>query len=271
MNVFAASPDTADREALARYADGLTAVAAGLGTAPGDARWDDDAFAAKLELLAREQVHTVGVTFGCPPASGVDALHAADVRVAVTVTGVDEALIAASRGADLVVVQGSEAGGHQGTFDPRVRNDNTLVDALHAVRAAVSLPIVAAGGVGNRRDAQAALSAGADAVQVGTALLCSDESGASALHRAALLNRRFDRTELTRAFSGRWARGLTNRFVRDHRDAPSGYPQVHHMTKPIRSAAAASGDDQTVNLWAGTAWREVRTGPAGDIVRALAP
>jgi nitronate monooxygenase len=114
------------------------------------------------------------------------------------------------------------------------------------------------------------LHAGAAAVQIGTALLCTPEAGTNSVHREALLSGRYERTIVTRAFSGRWARGLANGFARAHPDAPDGYPQVHYLTKPLRAAAVAAGDPEVPNLWAGTAWQQVRAEPAATIVRDIA-
>jgi nitronate monooxygenase len=215
-------------------------------------------------------VHTDSFTFGCPSAADVARLHSAGVRVAVTVTDADEAHTAAEAGADSLIVQGTEAGGHQGAFANAEPNRTPLREALTAVRGAVDLPLVAAGGIMSAADAAAAFEAGAVAVQLGTALLCAPEAGTSAPYRAALLEHRYADTVITRAFSGRWARGLANRFAVEHPDAPRGYPQVHHLTRPLRAAATKSGDPDVPNLWAGTGWRTVRSESAADVVARVA-
>jgi nitronate monooxygenase len=137
------------------------------------------------------------------------------------------------------------------------------------VRAAVGLPLIAAGAVSDAAAVTSVLAAGAEAAQVGTALLRTDESGARQLHKDALGAARFTETKLTRAFTGRYARALVNDFVRDHEDAPDGYPAIHHLTAPIRAAAAAAGDAERLNLWAGTGWRTARTGPVADAISGL--
>lgn len=269
VNVFVPGPDEADDAAVANYAAELQPEVDRLGVALGEPRWDDDGYPAKLDVLTGSGVHTVSFTFGCPGADDVRRLHRAGIRVAVTITTRDEAERAADAGADALVVQGTEAGGHQGTFDPSTPNRTTLLDALRAVRT-LGLPLVAAGGIMTGDDAHEAMDAGAIAVQVGTALLCTPEAGTSATHRAALLDHRYDDTVITRAFSGRWARGLANRFAREHADAPAGYPQLHHLTRPLRAAATRNGDPDVPNLWAGTGWRAIRTRPAREIVTAIA-
>ena len=113
------------------------------------------------------------------------------------------------------------------------------------------------------------LDAGAEAAAVGTVLLRTDEAGTSPVPRAALADPAYQQTVMTRAFTGRPARALPNGFVRRHPDAPTGYPEVHHLTRPIRAAAFQAGDADRVNLWAGTGWRQAPTGPAGQVIRSL--
>lgn len=270
VNLFVPSANDADAGVIAAYAATLEPEAQRLGAALGDPRWEDDAYDAKLELLAELGVHTVSTTFGCPSAEVVARLHAAGSQVAVTVTSVDEARVAADAGADSLIVQGTEAGGHQGTFLSPEPNRTALLDALAAIAAAVDLQLIATGGIGSAGAAQAAREAGASAVQVGTALLLCPEAATSAVYRAALRERRYADTTITRAFTGRWARGLANRFAREHPDAPSGYPQVNHLTRPLRAAATKAGDPDIPNLWAGTGWREITAEPAGDVIRRIA-
>jgi nitronate monooxygenase len=269
VNVFVPGSKDADETAIAAYAEGLAPVAARLGVAPGEPRWDDDAYEAKLDLLERAGVHTVSFTFGCPTPEIVNRLHQAEISVAVTVTTREEAEQAAAAGADTFVVQGTEAGGHQGTFDGLVPNRTPLADALAAIKP-LDIPMIAAGGIASPRSVRAALQAGAVAVQIGTALLCTPEAGTSSPYRRALLDMRYNHTTLTRAFSGRWARGLANRFALDHTDAPAGYPQIHHLTRPLRAAATRAGDADVPNLWAGTGWRAVTTQPARDVIQRFA-
>jgi nitronate monooxygenase len=270
VNLFVPGSPDADDQAVAAYAAQLVPEARRLGVELGEPRWEDDAYPAKLDLLTRAGVHTVSFTFGCPSADDVQRLHRTDVHVAVTVTNPEEATRAAEAGADSLVVQGTEAGGHQGLFDNAEPNHMPLRGILAAVRARVDLPLVAAGGIMTADDAGAALNAGAVAVQLGTAFLCTPEAGTSAPYRSALLQHRYQDTLITRAFSGRWARGLANRFAVEHPDAPRGYPQVHHLTRPLRAAAARAGDPDVPNLWAGTGWRTVRDEPAAAVIGRVA-
>ncbi|MBN8868187.1 MAG: nitronate monooxygenase [Solirubrobacterales bacterium] len=174
--------------------------------------------------------------------------------------------------ADALVVQGLAAGGHSATFDPsRDPADIETVDLVRSVTAATDLPAIAGGGVDGPAAVAGLLEAGASAVSVGTLLLRTEESGASQLHKDALADPRFEETALTRAFTGRPARSLRNEFVDRHdREAPTGYPEVHLMTREFRVAAAKQGDRESVHLWAGTGYRNAAVEPAGALVRRLA-
>lgn len=140
---------------------------------------------------------------------------------------------------------------------------------VHEVAAVTSLPLLAAGGIMDRSAVLEALAAGAVAVQCGTAFLRCRESGAHPVHKAALVDSRFDKTAITRAFSGRPARGLVNRFMLDHYDAPAAYPEINNATRPLRAAAAAAGDAQRMSLWAGEGYRAATDLPAAEIVKTL--
>ncbi|GAA3305210.1 nitronate monooxygenase [Dactylosporangium vinaceum] len=273
VNVFAPNPVPVDPEAFRRYARELQpeADAFGLDLAGAAPVENDDDWAAKIDLLLARPVPVVSFTFALPPAATVAALRRTGSVVLQTVTSTVEARGAALVGVDGLIVQSCAAGAHSGTFTPaELPADRDLADVVRAVGAVVDLPLIAAGGIGTPADVTAALAAGAQHVMVGTALLRTDESGAGAVHRAALAAGAGE-TVLTRAFSGRPARALRNGFVdRHHASAPSGYPAVHHLTTPLRRAAAQAGDADRVNLWAGTGFRHARTGPAAAALDHLA-
>ena len=235
-------------------------------------REDDDCWADKLDLLLAEPVPVVSVTFGLPRPAELRALQRAGTRVIGTVTTVAEAAAAVDAGCDGLVVQGSGAGGHSGAFDPhRAITPMLTADLVRAVVAVTGLPVLAAGGVDGPGSVAALLEAGAGAVAVGTLLLRRDESGVSRTHKDALTDPGFSETVITRAFTGRPARGLRNRFIERHEAvAPVGYPAVHHLTRGLRQAAAAAGDPQRLHLWAGTGYRNASTGPARAVLESLA-
>ena len=196
-------------------------------------------------------------------------MHAAGAEVWVTVTGPAEARIARDAGADALVVQGVEAGGHRASFDDDAGADLGMLAALQLIGAAVELPLVATGGLATGRAIAAVLAAGAAAAQLGTAFMRTPEAGTAGAHREALAAG--TPTALTRAFTGRTARGIVNRFLREHSPgAPSAYPEVHHLTAPLRAAARERGDADGFHLWAGQAHALAVEEPAGELVRRLA-
>ncbi len=277
VNLFMPQPPAADPAAVEVYAEQLAGEATWYETPLGDwCQGSDDAYDAKLAILLDDPVPLVSFTFGCPSAAALKALAEAGTVTVVTVTSAAEARAAELAGADAVCVQGVEAGGHQGTHrdDPHLDGAGAgvgLLALLAEVREAVRIPMIAAGGLMRGAQIAAVLAAGAGAAQLGTAFLVCPESGAHAVHKQALTDPLFVGTELTRAFSGRPARGLVNRFLREHGPyAPAAYPQVHYLTAGLRKAAAAAGDPQGMNLWAGQGHRLARELPAARLVEVLA-
>jgi NAD(P)H-dependent flavin oxidoreductase YrpB (nitropropane dioxygenase family) len=279
VNLFVPNPVPADPAAFARYADALQAEAdryeVRLDGRALDLRAlaaDDDAWPDKVDLLLADPVPVVSFTFGLPAPSVFQAFRQAGTLTVQTVTSAEEARQATEAGADLLAVQASAAGGHSGTWTPdRIPAPIPLPELVAAVRSATSLPVVAAGGLSTPDEVAAVLRAGAVAVMAGTALLRSDESGASAVHRAALADPGRGEPVVTRAFTGRPARGLPNTFTEKYGPiAPAGYPALHYLTSPLRKAATAAGDPELVNLWAGTGYRTATTGPVATILADLA-
>jgi len=265
INLFAPPQPVPDALAVGRYARALAKHYGQSGTP----RHDDDGWEEKLALVAELRVPVVSVTFGCPDGSVVERLHAAGIAVWATVTAPGEARTAEAAGVDALVVQGVEAGGHRATFDDTAPVDLGLLAALQLVRAVTALPLVATGGLATGSSVAAVLAAGAAAAQLGTAFMLAPESGTTPAHREAIAVD--DETGLTRAFTGRTARGIVNRFQREHTDgAPLGYPDVHHVTAPLRAAARERGDAGGFHLWAGQAHALAEPLPAAELVRRLA-
>jgi nitronate monooxygenase len=264
----------ADREAFRRYAAALQPEADkyGIDLSGAEPVEDDDGWTDKVSLLLERPVPVVSFTFGVPAPAVIAALRRAGTITVQTVTSAAEAKQAEQAGVDALAVQASAAGGHSATLTPgHLPADVPLPALVASVRAGTSLPIIAAGGVATSADVAAALGAGADAVMVGTVLLRSEESGASAVHQAALVDPGRGPTILTRAFTGRPARALPNRFTGAyHAIAPAGYPALHHLTSELRKTAAAAGDPELVHLWAGTGHRQATPDPAAAILTRLA-
>jgi nitronate monooxygenase len=275
VNLFVPQPEYADPGAVEIYAHQLAGEAAWYETELGDPdSGRDDGFDVKLAVLLDNPVPVVSFHFGVPSREVIDSLHRVGTFTLAAATTAEEALAVERAGADGVIAQGVEAGGHQGTHRDVPERGGAgigLLSLVAQVRETVSIPIIAAGGIMRGGQIAAVLAAGASAAQLGTAFLVTPESGASAVHKQALTNPLFARTELTRAFTGRPARGLVNRFLREHGPyAPAAYPEVHHLTAPLRKKAAASGDAQGMALWAGQGHRMARELPAGQLVEVLA-
>ena len=268
VNVFVPGVARIDDAAVQAYVERLEDEAARYGATLGEACFDDDDWDAKLRTVREAAVPVVSFTFGCPTRDVIAELKYAGTQVWVTVTRDEEARHAEAAGADALVLQGSEAGGHRASFV----DDDVAVPLLELVRAAAKhskLPLIATGGIGDRAAVETALAAGAAAVQVGTALLRAPEAGTNAAHKDALATD--TRTALTRAFTGRLARGLENRFLREHTaHAPSAYPHIHFATAPVRAAARERLDADGFNLWAGEAHALAEELPAAEIVARLA-
>ncbi|WP_040225532.1 NAD(P)H-dependent flavin oxidoreductase [Bhargavaea cecembensis] len=227
----------------------------------------ESGFGEQVAVLAEEHVPVVSFTFGLPDEHSVLRLKGAGCFLIGTATTPEEAVQAERAGMDAVVLQGKEAGGHRGAFDGEDRF-LSLGDLL--AETDVSVPLIAAGGIWDAETVRAALDAGASAVQVGTALLVSEESGANSLHKEAILGAADGDTVITKAFSGKSARGLANRFTREMAGAPiAPYPLQNGLTKPIRSEAGKQGDSGLLSLWSGeNGWRG-EGGTVAEIVERL--
>jgi nitronate monooxygenase len=274
VNLFVPNPVPIDAAEFDRYARLIQPEAEryGLDVTKMSPREDDDGWQAKIDLLVSDPVPVVGFTFAVPARAVIDALHHAGTILVQTVTSVEEARIAADSGVDVLAVQSFQAGGHWGTFTPEKPPQLLgLLELVRRVRDAVELPLIAAGGIATSADVGALLHAGALAVLAGTVLLRTEESGASAPYKAALAEPGDRETIATRAFTGRPARALPNLFTdRYNAAAPAGYPAVHHLTSPIRRAAADAGDAERINLWAGVGYRQARPEPAATVLNRLA-
>jgi nitronate monooxygenase len=265
VNIFFPVRLEVDDAPIVAYVSSLADEERRYGVACGEPRWSDDEWEQKLELAERERPAVVSFTFGCPDRATVQRLQANGIAIWCTVTRPAEATVAAAAGVDALVVQGAEAGGHRASFDDTDAAPIELLPLLRLISGATELPLVAAGGIVDGRGVADAIAAGASAAQVGTALMLTPEAGTSPPQRAA-----FDSgapTSLTRAFTGRRARGIVNRFMREHDvAAPRAYPQIHYATAPLRAAARATGDADGINLWAGQNYRQAKTESAAALV-----
>jgi nitronate monooxygenase len=272
INLFVERESPVSDEALARanarldrYRDELGIPA---GTATRPAPLFDEQFAAVLQ--ARPAVFSV--TFGIPPADAIAACRAAGIFTMATATCVAEARAIEAAGVDAVIAQGAEAGGHRGSFldeahPPLIGTIALVPQIVDAVR----IPVIASGGITDGRGIAAALMLGASAVQIGTAFLLADEAATSAPYRRALAAASDADTVLTRAFSGRYARGIANRMTRElaQSDEIAPFPYQNALTRDIRAAAARAESSEYLSLWAGQAAPLARDGSAETIARDL--
>jgi nitronate monooxygenase len=272
VNIFVPGAAT-DPAVVERYGRVLSAEAAGSGSSLGEPKFDDDDWHAKLALVMAGRVPVASFAFGCPSAEVVSGLQDEGVEVWVTVSRPEDAHEAVDAGADVLVVQGAEAGGHRSSFVDDPGDDLVdgigLLSLLQLIRAGTDRPLVAAGGIGTGAGVASVLAAGASAAQLGTAFLCCPEAGTWSGQRDAV--RSAAPTAMTRAFTGRLARGVVNGFLTTYTaEAPAAYPEVHHLTSPLRRAARAAGNPDLVNLWAGQTHELAGTEPAGELTTRLA-
>jgi len=232
-----------------------------------------DPFPAQLEAVLDAAPPIFSFTFGIPDADAVGRLRARGITTLGTATTVAEGRLLADAGVDAIVAQGAEAGAHRGTFAGSF--ESSLVPTLELVRgihAAVRIPVIASGGLMDGRDIRHAMSIGASAASLGTAFLTCPECGAPEAHKRAILDARNDTTVLTRAFSGRPARGIPNAFMaklagKENIILP--YPLQNMLTRAMRTAAAGRGDSGFLSLWAGTGVARARAMPAAALVARL--
>ncbi|MFE1383844.1 NAD(P)H-dependent flavin oxidoreductase [Streptomyces sp. NPDC058740] len=231
-------------------------------------------FDEQLDALIAAAPPAISLVMGPPPPRLVTAARRLGIVLIGTATTVEEAVALEEAGVAAVVASGSDAGGHRGAFLRPVRESLVGTFSLvPQVADAVAVPVIAAGGIADGRGVAAALALGADAVQIGTGFLATRESGASPVHRRALGTPEARTTVLTRLFSGRTARGIPNRFVREmsaHEELVPPYPVQNALMQPIRRAAAAQDRPEYVNLWAGQTAGLSRPGiPAAEYLAAL--
>jgi nitronate monooxygenase len=240
---------------------------------PAPALSAQEAFERQVDAVIESGAPVFTFTFGIPSSATLRRFKGKGVMVIGTATTVEEAIALELAGVDAIVAQGSEAGGHRGTFNGPF--EAALIGTMALVPQmvdAVSIPVIASGGIMDGRGIVAAQALGASAAQLGTAFLTTDESGIAEAYKTLLLSAREDETAITRAFSGRHARGIVNRAMREI-DAAAyeipPYPIQNALTRPMRTAAASAGKTEYLSLFAGQAPRLARRLPAGELVRRL--
>jgi nitronate monooxygenase len=275
VNLFVQKTPQPTSDELARAVELLKPAWSALGwtALPMPSRWCED-FDAQFDVLVDSRPAAASFTFDILTPGQVERLHAAGIFVIGTITTVEEALAWQAIGADAVIASGIESGGHRGTFiGAQTDATLTLAELLPRVVAALRIPVIAAGGIMDGADIARVLALGAAAVQMGTAFLVTDESAIHPAYKQRLLTAGAHPTRLTRVFSGRYARGLENRFMHLLLDVESevpAYPLQNALTSGIRAAAAASGDTEMMSMWCGAEVRRARSMPVKQLVQTLA-
>jgi nitronate monooxygenase len=225
----------------------------------------------QLEPVWRARPAILSFHFGLPPDGVIAKAHALGIVVGISATSLAEALAIESAHADFIVAQGIEAGGHRGQFDLQAKDEAlSTLELITQLAKHCRIPIVAAGGIMNGAHIQNALAKGAQAAQLGTAFLCCDESGTPSSYRHYLLHKQDRLTTLTKAFSGRIARGLENTFTRTMQGKTAlPFPIQNTLTGPLRQWAGAQHDAEYQSLWAGTAYEQVRSTSTKDLMQQL--
>jgi nitronate monooxygenase len=233
-----------------------------------------DVFSQQIAATLESGASAFSFTFGMLPATALEAVKARGMLVAGTATTVEEAIALEKAGVDAVVAQGSEAGGHRGSFASDFESSMVGTIALvPQIADAVDVPVVASGGIMDGRGIAAALALGAAAVQLGTAFLTCREAGVPDCYKEAIPRARENDTRLTRAFSGRPARGIANRFMEEVERDPGAilaFPLQNALTRPLRTAAGKVGRAEFLSLWAGQGIRLARRQTAAELVARLA-
>ncbi|KAA0597123.1 nitronate monooxygenase [Azospirillum lipoferum] len=276
INLFAPTPAPGPAPMMAEAMARVAGFHAELGLPKAEEpTYAGDGFDRQIAAVLDSGAAFYSVTFGLPPAESVTAAKARGMRVLGTATTVAEAVALEQVGVDAVIAQGSEAGGHRGSFigDPAANLVGTMA-LVPQVADAVGVPVIASGGIMDGRGIAAALALGATAVQMGTVFLTTGEAGIPEAHKAAILAAREDQTRITRAFSGRPARGILNRFMEvvedpNAPDAVLPFPLQNALTRPLRTAAGKAERAEFLSLWAGQGLRLAQRRPAGDLVAEL--
>ncbi|MCJ1909552.1 NAD(P)H-dependent flavin oxidoreductase [Planococcus ruber] len=276
VNIFSESSED-DYSRLAEVQQALNPFRKELGieeipAAYASPNWSRQQFDICLEL----QVPIISTAFGCLPTEQTIMAKEQGIRLIAMATTVREAIEAEQAGVDAIVAQGSEAGGHRGTFSLEEHPMGALVGTISLVPQivdAVKVPVIAAGGIADGRGLIASLALGAKGVQMGTRFLLAAESGASSSHKQAVAESTEESTVITKSFSGRPARGLRNRFITEFEEAgiaPLTFPSQNTVTKDIRAAAAQQGNSEFMSLWAGQTTRMLEDGQsAKEIIDSI--
>lgn len=266
VNLFVPEAGEVDEAQIQKAYEALRPIGEQLGMGSWEASLSNSEFEEQIQVVIEEGVPICSFTFGLPDAASIQKLKEAGILLIGTATTVEEAFLAEQAGMDAVVAQGKEAGGHRGSFAGELVFI-PLEELLPQVVEAVRIPVIAAGGIGNKELMERAMQQGAQAVQIGTALLAAEESGANPHYKEAVLQANEGSTVLTKVFSGKTARGIQNEFIRMMENrviAP--YPYQNDLTKALRAEAAKQRNSEWMSLWAGESVQLSKGGTVREIL-----
>lgn len=230
-------------------------------------------FAENFEIIIEESVPIFSFTFGIPDETFLKRCRKKNIAIVGTATNLEEGKLLKDAQVDAIVAQGIEAGGHRGTFpNTKTPSQIGLISLIQQLVKQIDLPIIAAGGIGDHHGVKAALQLGALAVQIGTAFITTNESGAHSIYKKTLINTSFDNTILTKVFSGRLARGIRNKFIYEmekYREIILPFPIQNKLTKQLRIEASQQGDARFMSLWAGQSAHLCQSIPVKKLIQEL--
>lgn len=266
VNVFVPEKVEVEAEIIQKASDDLEPIRKVLGVHETEYQLKVPPFDDQIDVVIEEGVKICSFTFGCPEKEVIQRLKAQNIFLIGTATTKQEALLLEKAGMDAIVVQGAEAGGHRGSFDGKL-TFIPLRELLREIIGAVQIPVIAAGGIANQSMANEMFALGAEAIQIGTALLATEESGANLLYKEAILQANEGGTIMTTAFTGKAARGIRNLFIEMMTKAEiAPYPIQNDLTKSIRREAARHGQVNFMSLWAGENAHLTREGKVQEVI-----
>mgnify|MGYP001186975291 CR=1 FL=1 len=226
----------------------------------------------QIEATLKNLPSIITFHLGIPSIDIIKKSQSLGIKIGITATNINEAKSIERVGADFIVAQGIEAGGHRGIFNQENLDEKIKLDNLiNKILENVSLPVVAAGGIMEGKHIKRVLKIGAKAAQLGTAFLTCDEAGTSKIHKYYLLNEQKRKTKITKAFSGRMARGINNKFIEEMTGKKIfPFPIQNTVTMPLRKVSQNNNNGEFINLWAGMNFNKVRDLPAKVLMKKLA-
>ncbi|MEK5080884.1 nitronate monooxygenase [Solibacillus sp. FSL W7-1436] len=271
VNLFVPEQPKADAQFLQYAREALQPICDELNISLPAAIPTSDVFQDQVQAILEEDVKIVSFTFGLPDVATLSVLKQKGIYLIGTATSVEEAIAVEQAGLDAVVVQGKEAGGHRGSFIQPMSLHSTA-DLLKAAKENVSIPVIAAGGIMTKPQVTELLAIGASYVQIGTALLTATECAAPQLHKEAILTSGQHATTLTKAFTGKYARGLKNKFTEQLKEATTApYPVQHYLTQPVRKESALQNNREYMSLWMGENSYLAKEASVKEIIETLLP